>query len=268
MKIEIENLEHVYSNGVKALVGIDLTIDGIEPLAIIGQNGAGKTTLVKHLNGILQPTGGRVLLGGVDVRSKPIWEWATTVGYVFQNPDDQLFASSVEDELTFGPRQIGMSRERIAQQIARVSELVGLSKKLNTHPYDLSPAERKFCTIGSVLMMNPKVVVFDEPTCGQDALGNWRLKEIIHSLNSEGTLCITISHDMKFVAENFERVIVMKQGSILTCGTAVDVFAQPDLLHQSFVFPPPVTRVAQAAGMRTTPLTVLELIDDVKKERK
>ena len=211
MKIELQALEHAYPGGDKALDGVDLTLDGNEPVAIIGQNGAGKTTLVKHFNGILRPTGGKVLIDGIDVNERSTAEWSRSVGYVFQNPDDQLFLESVRKEFEFGPRQIGMSDQDIAHRVDSIAELVGLTKKLDVHPFDLTPTEKKFCTIGAV--------------------------------------------------------IVMYHGRVLLDGQAREVFAQTDTLRRSFVTPPPVTRVAQGAGLKETVFSVPAFINAIAQER-
>ncbi len=268
MKVEIENLVFCYPTGERAIDGVSLTISGTEPVAIVGQNGAGKTTLVKHLNGILSPTSGTVLIDGVDVTTRPTSQWAQVVGYVFQNPDDQLFAHTVADELRFGPRQIGLEKAEIERRMQEVAEMVGLAGDLLRHPYDLTSTEKKFCTIGSVLMMEPDLVVFDEPTCGQDTAGRKRLDAIVGKLREKGVLCITISHDMKFVAANFGRVIVMNEGRALLDGSAREVFAQPEVLKAAFVSPPPVTRVAQSAGVCGTPFEVRELIWNINKMKR
>ncbi len=267
MTIELIDLEHTYPTGDRAVADVSLRLGGTEPVAIIGQNGSGKTTLVKHFNGILRPTGGRVVVDGVDIEEYSTAQWAKTVGYVFQNPDDQLFSESVRAEFVFGPRQIGMSKRRIHERLDYVAELVGLGRKLDTHPYDLTATEKKFCTIGAVLMMDPKVIVFDEPTCGQDVAGNRRLEHIVTELRATGKLCVTISHDMKFVTGNFARTIVMSSGKILIDGPTRAVFARPDILRQSYVSPPPITRVAQAAGVRGTPFTVEELVHNIQYGR-
>lgn len=264
--IDIIDLVHAYPSGEQALRGVNLRLEGNEPVAIVGQNGAGKTTLVKHFNGILRPTSGRVLVDGEDIASRSTAHWASKVGYVFQNPDDQLFLDSVRKELAFGPEQAGLSPERIERRIERIAALVGLSRKLDTHPFDLSPAEKKFCTIGAVLVMNPGVVVFDEPTCGQDLRGNRRLARIIAALKARGVLCVTISHDMKFVAEHFPRVVVMCHGQVLLDGPAADVFADTDTLRQSFVTPPPVARVARAAGLDSHVFTIEAFANAVRTE--
>ncbi|MFT0846263.1 ABC transporter ATP-binding protein [Actinomycetaceae bacterium L2_0104] len=267
MTIELVDLEHTYPTGDCAVAGVSLTFQGTQPVAIIGQNGAGKTTLVKHFNGILHPSRGRVAVDGVAIEERQTAQWAKTVGYVFQNPDDQLFSESVQAEFVFGPRQIGMGKREIGERLDYVAELVGLRDKLDTHPYDLTSTQKKFCTIGAVLMMDPKVIIFDEPTCGQDVAGNRRLERIVAELQAAGKLCITISHDMKFVTANFARTIVMSRGNVLIDGPTRDVFAHPEILKESFVSPPPITRVAQAAGVRGTPFTVEELIHGIQHER-
>lgn len=255
MKIELKKLRYEYPSGDEALKGIDLEIEGTEPVAVIGQNGAGKTTVVKHFNGILRPSSGEVLINGESIEKRSTAQWSKEVGYVFQNPDDQLFLESVRKEFEFGPKQIGMPPEEIAKRVEWTADLVGLSEKLDIHPFDLTLAEKKFCTIGAVIMMDPDVLIFDEPTCGQDVQGNLRLHRIIQTLKGRGELCITISHDMKFVVENFKRIIVMCRGEVILDGRAEDVFAQVETLKKSFVAPPPITKVAQGAGFTKTVFT-------------
>lgn len=268
MKIQLKQMRYVYPTGDEALKGVDLTIEGTEPVAIIGQNGAGKTTIVKHFNGILRPTSGQVLINGEDIEKRSTAQWSKEVGYVFQNPDDQLFLETVRKEFEFGPQQIGISKKEIEERIDWVSKLVGLEDKLDVHPFDLTSTEKKFCTIGAVIMMNPQALIFDEPTCGQDVEGNHRLRRIIQELHDMGKLCITISHDMKFVVDNFKRVIVMCKGRVLLDGKAEDVFAQTEVLKESFVTPPPITKVAQKAGLKNTVFTTEAFIKVFEEERK
>lgn len=268
MKIELKNMRHVYPTGDEALKGIDLVIEGTEPVAIIGQNGAGKTTIVKHFNGILRPTSGDVLINGESIANRSTARWSKEVGYVFQNPDDQLFLESVQKEFEFGPQRIGMQEKEIRERMEWVSELVGLKEKLDLHPFDLTSTEKKFCTIGAIIMMNPSALIFDEPTCGQDVEGNLRLRRIIRELKERGKLCITISHDMKFVVDNFRRVIVMCRGKVLLDRKTEEVFSQVDTLKQSFVTPPPITKVAQGAGLRETVFTTEAFIKAFEECRK
>lgn len=267
MKIELKDMGHVYPSGDEALRNIDLVIEGTDPVAIIGQNGAGKTTIVKHFNGILRPTSGEVLINGKSIEEQSTAKWSKDVGYVFQNPDDQLFLETVKKEFEFGPQQVGVSQAEIKDRLKWVSELVGLSDKLDLHPFDLTSTEKKFCTIGAIIMMDPNVLIFDEPTCGQDMEGNKRLHNIIEELRKRGKLCITISHDMKFVVENFKRIIVMCKGKVLLDGDSEEVFAQTDILKQSFVTPPPITKVAQGVGFKKTVFTTDAFIKVFEEER-
>jgi energy-coupling factor transport system ATP-binding protein len=248
MKIEIRDLYHTYPTGDEALKGLSFVMEGITPTAIVGQNGSGKTTLVKHLNRILSPTAGSVLIDGVPTTERSTAQWSKRLGYVFQNPDDQLFLSSVRKEFEFGPGRIGIPKEQMEKTLPDIAMLCGLENKLDFHPFDLTATEKKFCAIGSVLMMNPDAVIFDEPTCGQDVEGNRRLTAIVDYLKLMGKLCLTISHDMKFVADNFTRVIVLCHGKVLLDGSCEEVFAQPALLKESFVSPPPICRIAQGLG--------------------
>lgn len=267
MSLKLSDVSFTYPDGTKALSEVSLSVDDGESVAIVGQNGAGKTTLAKTLNGMLRPSRGDILIDDESLSSKTTAQLATTIGYVFQNPDDQLFLDSVHEELYFGPKSTGMVAAEIEEQLSIIAPLVGLSAKLDQHPFDLSATEKKFCTIGSVLMMNPGIVVFDEPTCGQDLAGNRQLSRIIAGLRDSGTTCITISHDMKFVVENFQRTVVMRQGQVLLDGSTRDVFARPEVLKESFVSPPPVVQVAQGAGLTQTPLTVQELITEITQIR-
>ena len=267
MKIELKHMGYMYPTGDEALKEINLVIEGTDPVAIIGQNGAGKTTIVKNFNGILRPTSGDLLINGESIGKRSTAKWSKEVGYVFQNPNDQLFLESVKKEFEFGPQQIGISKKEIKYRVQWVAELVGLSDKLDMHPFDLTSTERKFCTIGAVLMMNPNVIIFDEPTCGQDVEGNLRLRRIIRELREKEKLCITISHDMKFVVDNFKRVIVMCKGQVLLDGSTEEVFGQVETLKKSFVTPPPITKVAQGVGFNKTVFTTEAFIKIFEEER-
>ncbi|EOH94499.1 energy-coupling factor ABC transporter ATP-binding protein [Enterococcus pallens] len=249
MKIEITNLTHQYPSGDNALSEINTVFEGTEPIAIIGQNGAGKTTFVKHLNGLLRPTTGDVLINGESIKNHTTAFWSRKIGYVFQNPDNQLFLESVKKEFEFGPKQQGIPQKEINERLKKVADLVGLADKLSIHPFDLNGTEKKFCTIGSILMMNPEMIILDEPTCGQDLEGNKRLERIITALKENHQLCITITHDMKFVVKNFDQIIVMAKGRIVKRATKEVIFSSREILQASSVSPPPITRVGQALGL-------------------
>lgn len=267
MKIEVVDLVHEYTPEVRALDGINLTIEGTEPLAIIGQNGSGKTTFVKHLNRLLEPTSGDIFINGESIKDRPAAKWAATVGYVFQNPDNQIFMDTVREEFEYGPKQVGMDEKRIAERLPEIAELVGLQDELDTAPVELSPTQKKFCAIGSVVMMDGDIVIFDEPTCGQDIYGNERLAKVIDYLHERGKLCITIAHDMKFVSRCFTRVVVMSQAHVLLSGSTEEVFSQTDVLETALVNPPPIARVSQKSGLGKTMFDVPSLVQAVKDEQ-
>lgn len=250
MKIEVKELYHEYPSGDVALNGVNTVFEGIEPIAIIGQNGAGKTTFVKHLNGLLRPTDGEILIDGESIMNHTTAFWSRKIGYVFQNPDNQLFLESVKKEFEFGPKQQAVSKREIDERLKRVADLVGLTDKLSVHPFDLNATEKKFCTIGSILMMNPEILILDEPTCGQDLEGNQRLARIINALRQNNQLCITITHDMKFVVENFDQIIVMAKGRILKKASKEVIFSNPEILRASNVSPPPITRMGITLGLK------------------
>ena len=268
MKVEIKNLVHRYPTGDTALKGVTTTIEGTEPVAIIGQNGSGKTTLVKHLNGILRPTSGDILINGESINNKSTAQWSKQIGYLFQNPDDQLFLDTVQKELEFGPKRINMPPEDVKRNIAYAAEICNLQNSMEVHPFDLMQTEKKFCAIASIIAMDPEIIIFDEPTMGQDIEGSIRLANIINDLRNKGKLCITISHDMKFVVKEFRRIIVLCEGEILLDGDKYDVLSQPEMLKKSFVTPPPVTRVSQQVGIQEPIFTVDELIQEIIKTRK
>ncbi len=260
MNILIENLSFRYPNGVLALQEVSLQIGVGEQVAIIGQNGAGKTTLVKHLNGLLQPSQGRVLIGDWDTRHYSVARLAQRVGYVFQNPDEQLFTKTVQDEITFGPRNLGYSGERLEQLVEDAIALTQLQPMRTSNPYDLTSTWRKMVAVASILAMDTPILVFDEPTTGQDAASVMRLAAIIAELKRRGKTVLTITHDIDFCAENFERVIVMGQGRILLDGAPKEVLGQEDILAQTYVDPPQITRLGLRLGLSEVVCTPHEFL--------
>lgn len=254
-EIAVERLVHVYPGGVRALDGVDLRIGAGERVALIGQNGSGKTTLVQHLNGLLRPSEGRVLLDGVEASSRTVAQLARTVGLVFQDPDRQIFAGSVADEVEFGPRNLGRSGDAMRAAVKAALEAVGLEREWRTNPYDLGSSRRKLLALASVLAMETPVLVLDEPTTGQDLRGVERVRSVIGQASATGRTVITISHDMRFVAEAFERIVVMGAGRILLDGAPADVFAadQWETLRSTYVEPPAAAKLGEELGLGSTP---------------
>lgn len=223
--IDIVDLVHRYPDGTEALRGVSISIGAGETVAIVGQNGSGKTTLVKHLVGILTPTAGQVLVGGRDVAGGTIAEAAHTVGFVFQDPDRQLFSGTVEREFWFGPRNLALDRTAARRAVEQALTATGLDPRRIENPYDLGLSDRKLVALGSVLAMDPAVLVLDEPTTGQDASGITRIGALVDAFAAAGRTVVAITHDMEFAARHFRRVVVMRQGVILDDGPPGEVFA-------------------------------------------
>ncbi len=268
MKIEVSDLRFTYPNGVEALRGISTAIDGGQQVAIVGQNGSGKTTLVKHLNGLLQPTSGSVMIADWDTRKVPVARLAARVGYVFQNPDEQLFCRTVGEEVAFGPRNLGFAPARTDELVHYALQLVELQEKRETNPYDLSPTWRKMVALASVISMDTPILIFDEPTTGQDAASVARIAHVVGELRKAGKTVITITHDIDFAAENFDRVIALSQGRILLDGAAVDVLGQTDLLAQTYVDPPQLTRLGQRLALGRTVRNQEEFLQTLESRRR
>lgn len=262
--LAVEDVTFTYPAGAQALRGVSLRVAPGEAVALVGENGAGKTTLVKHLNGLLKPTSGRVLVGEWDTREHTVARLAARVGYVFQNPDDQIVERTVADEVAFGPRRLGQTAAEQAANVAAALEMVELSSEAKTHPYDLTAAQRKLITLASVLAMRTPVVIFDEPTMGQDARGVGLIGRIIENLKAGGHTVLTITHDIDFCAAHFGRVAVMADGQVLADGPAAEVLARADLLATTNVEPPQLVRLAQALGLARAPLTVEGFVEEVR----
>jgi len=265
MRISIEDVHFVYPGGVEALRGVSLSIEPGERVAIVGQNGAGKTTLVKHLNGLLRPTRGRVRIGDWDTAQVEVHRLAQRVGYVFQNPDDQLFCRTVAEEVAFGPRNLGYTPEEISQRVAEALALAELEDKAEANPYDLSPSWRKMVALASVIAMDTPIVIFDEPTTGQDARTIRRIERMIEMLSQRGKTILTITHDIDFCAENFERVVVMGQGRVLLDGPKEMVLGMEAILAQTYVEPPQLTRLGMRLGFEKTVCTSEQFLETLRR---
>jgi len=261
--IEIKNLYFHYTDSEPVLKDINLVLDG-RTTAIIGQNGAGKTTLVKLLKGLLRPVKGEVLLDGEDLASLTVAQISRKIGLVFQNPNDQIFKNKVIDEVLFGPLNIGMEKKEAMESCRYSLELVGLGGIEEENPYDLGLSDRKLVAIASILAMNTDVVVFDEPTIAQDYAAKEKIKAVIRRLREQGKMVLTIIHDMDFVAECFERVIVLCGGKVLLDGPTALVYAETDLLKQAYLEPPHVTQLCGSLGYSQVFLTVSAFVEHVK----
>jgi energy-coupling factor transport system ATP-binding protein len=253
--IRVEDLVHVYPGGTRAVDGVSLEIPSGQRVAIVGQNGSGKSTLVRHFNGLLRPTEGRVFVDGVDAATLRVAELAQRVGLAFQDPDRQIFAGRVRAEIAFGPRNLGRRGAELDAAIDAALASAGLEADAAANPYDLGFSRRKLLSLASILAMATPVVVLDEPTTGQDARGVARVEAIVAGLGDAGRTVVAISHDMRFVAEAFERVIVMRAGLVVLDGSPAEVFAEAawETLASTYLEPPLAARAGARMELGSTP---------------
>ncbi|MCI0344204.1 MAG: energy-coupling factor ABC transporter ATP-binding protein [Chloroflexi bacterium] len=253
--IRCRGLVHVYPNGTRALQALDLEIRAGERVAIVGQNGSGKSTLVRHWNGLLRPTGGEVEIEGRSTAGQKVAALARTVGIAFQDPDRQIFAGRVRTEVEFGPRNVGLRGAALTAAVDGALEATGLTDAANANPYDLGFSRRKLLALASILAMGTPVVVLDEPTTGQDARGTRRVETVVADLASQGRTVVAISHDMRFVAETFARIVVMAAGRVILDGPPEEVFAAPawPALESTYLEAPLSARLGARLGLGSTP---------------
>ena len=266
--LEVKDLHYAYSSGFEALKGINLTVNDGEFLAIMGQNGAGKTTLVKHFNGLLKPSQGEILVDGVSTHDISVAKLSRKVGFVFQNPDHQLFSETVEDEIAFALKNFGFEESVIEKQVDWALNLLDITQYRKTSPFMLSGGERKRVALASILAWDPQVVILDEPTIGQDHRQKEKLQQFILQLNAQKKTVVVVTHDVEFVAECNPRVILMRQGQILLDGVAEKILNDPDLLAQASIVPPQITKIfleLADLGLPTDVIDVHEATDILLK---
>ncbi|MEO8252610.1 MAG: ABC transporter ATP-binding protein [Chloroflexota bacterium] len=252
----LEQVSYRYpGGGGLALDRIDLHIADGERVALIGQNGSGKTTLVRHLNGLLRPTSGRVLHDARDVSARSVAQLARSVGLVFQDPDRQIFAASVRAEVEFGPRNLGVGGAELRAALDEALADVGLDAEARTNPYDLGASRRKLLALASVQAMRTPVLVLDEPTTGQDLRGVAIVRRAIDEAHAAGRTVIAISHDMGFVADSLDRVIVLRSGKVILDGAPASVFAEASWaeLRSTYLEPPLAAVIGARLGLGATP---------------
>jgi len=257
--IEVKDVYFKYRNDVEALKGISLTLKEGEFVAIMGQNGAGKTTLVKHFNGLLKPTAGQVLVDGVDTTKASVATLSRNVGFVFQNPDNQLFSETVEEEIAFALKNFNFSEEIVEKRITWALNLLGLTQYRKSSPFLLSGGERKRVALASVLAWDPGMLILDEPTIGQDYEQKEKLRQFILQMNTQKKTVIIVTHDVEFVAECNPRVLLMREGKIIADGEARKILTDQDTLTQASIVPPQIAQIF----LQLHDLKVRDDIDDI-----
>ncbi len=264
MAIEFKNVSFRYPNGFLANKNLNLRIEEGERVAIVGQNGAGKTTAVKLMNGLHKPTEGDVFIDGINTKERTTAEIAKYVGYVFQNPDEQIFNPDVRSEVSYMPKHLKMEDEEVIRRIRWAMELTGVRQYQKINPLDMPYPIRKFVTIAAVIAMEPRYVILDEPTAGQDLKGIKILEKLLDELQQRGISVITITHDMEFVANNFERVIAMANKEIIADNNAKEIFWNQDILDESKIKKPQIAEVAERLGIAGNILYMDELIGQIR----
>jgi energy-coupling factor transporter ATP-binding protein EcfA2 len=261
--LEARDVSFSYTDGVPALDHVSLSIAPGEFVAIIGQNGSGKTTLVKHLNGLLSPQRGSVHLGGVDMRTLRLGEIARMVGFVFQDPDHQLFCATVEEEVAYGPRHLALDPAELEARVGRALDVCGLAGRRGEDPFLLSKGERQRLAVAAVLALEPRVLILDEPTTGLDHREQRTLLALLRELNGAGRTVIVITHSPWLVAEHASRAVLMAKGRILLDGTVQQLFRASDALAAASFVLPEATQLGLRLGLAVR--SVAELADHVAR---
>jgi energy-coupling factor transporter ATP-binding protein EcfA2 len=256
--IEVERLWYAYSSGLTALKGVNLTISEGEFVAIMGRNASGKTTLVKHFNRLMIPTKGRIKIDGVDTRGATIAEMAKKVGFIFQNPNDHLFADTVDEEIAFVLKNLGFKSQEVKLRTSEMLDRFNLKKYRNQYPRSLSGGEKQRVALASVIAAQPKILILDEPTRGMEYPLKGELMRFLYEYRQHGNTVILVTHDVEMVAEYTDRVVLLSEGKIVVDGEKHDV------LSQALLFSPQINRLAQAFeryGVPNNILTVDEALD-------
>lgn len=273
--LQVENLTHTYGIGTPfqrdAVKDISFAVNSGEFLGIIGHTGSGKSTLIQHLNGLLQPTSGRILLNGKDIWAEPkkIRQVRFQVGLVFQYPEYQLFEETVYKDIAFGPTNMGKTGDELDACIREAAKLVGLREEtLEKSPFELSGGQKRRVALAGVMAMRPKILILDEPTAGLDPAGRENLLANIRDYhrNSGGTI-ILVSHSMDEIAQNVDRILVLKSAHILMQGTPKEVFSHAEDLLSAGLDVPQITRVAMALRERGVAIDpAVYTVEDLKRE--
>lgn len=259
--IEVKDVYYAYPNGVQALKGVSLTVNDGEFIALMGQNGAGKTTLVKHLNGLLKPTKGEVLIDGVNTKDVSVATLARKVGLVFQNPDHQFFCETVEKEVSFALKNFGFDEGSTKKRIDWALNLLDLTQYRDVSPFMLSGGERKRAALSSILAWDPKIVILDEPTIGQDHAQKEKLLQFIIQLNAQAKTVMIVTHDIEFVAECKPRIILMANGRIVADGETNKILTDPELVNQASLVLPEVARIFTNLSDLILPKDVVDIYE-------
>ena len=273
--LEVKNIKYSYNKDYQALKGVSLSVEDGEMVALLGKNGAGKSTLFLHLNGIYQPDEGQVFIDGEELKydKKSLLKFRQKVGIVFQNPDDQIFAPTVEEDVAFGPLNLDLPMEEVQKRVTESLARVGMSGFEKKAPHHLSGGQKKRVAIAGILAMKPKIMVLDEPTAGLDPQGVEDLSKLLKELNEEGITIIISTHEVDLVPNYASRVFVLVDGLLIAEGTPKEIFSQPEILDKANLKVPIVTELFQTLEEEGIdmegdyPLTIEEAKEKILKIR-
>jgi energy-coupling factor transport system ATP-binding protein len=259
--IEAIDVHFSYPSRVEALKGVSLTIPDGEFIAVMGQNGAGKSTFVKHFNGLLKPTSGKILVDGVETTKTSVAALSRNVGFVFQNPDNQLFSETVEEEIAFALKNFGFEQRVIEERVTWALNLLSLTQYRKTSPFLLSGGERKRVALASVLAWDPKMLILDEPTIGQDHEQKEKLRQFILQIQTQKKTVVIVTHDVEFVAESNPRVVLMREGKIIGEGEGKEILTNPQLLAESSIVLPQIAQIFSKLSPLGLPKNVIDIYE-------
>ncbi len=248
MSVEFRNVHYTYQSNVKALRGVDLVFERGEVVALMGENGSGKTTLLKHMNGLLKPNIGKVLVEGVETTSASIAELSQKVGLVFQNAEDMFFESTVYNEVAFALKNFGYEEEKVRKRVEWALKFFELEQYKDQSPFLLSGGEKKRLAMAIIFAWSPSIICLDEPTIGQDSVQKEKMMHMIKMLNMQGRTVVLASHDVEFIADLKPRVVVLSRGKVLADGNSYEILTDVELLKKASLIPPQVVNILERLG--------------------
>ena len=273
--LSIKNLSYTYPDGTRALKNINMEILKGQKVAIMGPNGAGKSTLFSHFNGLTEPTSGHLEIDGkkMEYDKETLLEVRQKVGIVFQDPNDQLFAPTVKEDVAFGPMNLGLSYDEVEKRVNEALDLVGMEKFKDKTPHHLSGGQQKRVAIAGIIAMKPEIMILDEPTAGLDPQGVDKVLEILNNLNEDGMSIVISSHDIEMVNGFAEKIFVLNEGEILASGDKDEIFSDKELLKEAHLKAPITTEILyqlkeKGFDVDTTKININEVVEEIIKMKK
>ena len=273
--LETKNLSFTYPDGTKALRNVNIQIKKGEKIAIMGPNGAGKSTLFSHFNGLTEPTSGHVEIDGEKIifERDELLKVRQKVGIVFQDPNDQLFAPTVKEDVAFGPMNLGLDYDEIEKRISESLEMVGMAGFEDKTPHHLSGGQQKRVAIAGIVAMRPEIMILDEPTAGLDPEGVDKVLDILNGLNEDGMSIVISSHDIEMVNQFADKIFVLYNGEIIASGDKHQIFSDKELLKKAHLKTPVATEILyklkeNGLNVDTEKLSVDETVEEILKAKK